>query len=453
MRCLILPCETRVREFDAKLLLSLICAQRGFPAIVGAKKSIDLSLAAYDPGVYVGKSLTARSRHNLQLARSSGHRLVLWDEEGLVWASREVYWRTKVDGATLNEPERLIAWGEDNAEAWTEHPDYAGTPVLSLGNPRADLLSPRLRRLFDAEVESIRASHGRFVLVNTNFSRVNHVQPRQNRHLKWLREQRPDDPRGGFAAHKYALFQAFCQALPTLARRLPDVRFVIRPHPSEQRRTWEDLASGHANLAVAQHGNVVAWLLASDGLIHNGCTTAVEAYQLGRAALAFRPVRSSQFDHPLPNDISLACDSLEQLIERTSHLAVDPDAAFTEQTRGPAGAIMARALSGLDTATLASERIVLALQDLLEDSVGPVTGSRSRWSAGALVLRRLFRAVEHHVPGTANYRPYLAHMFPDIDRAEVMQRVREMAACLELAPLPEVRELERNVFRLEPARV
>lgn len=445
---LILPCETRVREFDAKLLLGLLATTRGHPAVVGSKKSIDLSLGRYEPGVYIGKSLTARSRHNLDIARACGHRVVLWDEEGLVWASREVYWKTKIDSATLNAPELLIAWGEDNARAWTEHPDYVGPPVLALGNPRADLLKSQLRKLFAAEVADIQATHGRFILLNTNFSRVNHLQPRQNRHLKWLREQRPNDPRGGFAAHKFDLFKAFRELIPALARRLPEVAIVIRPHPSERSETWEDLVAGFSQVSVAQHGNVVAWLLASQGLIHNGCTTAVEAYQLGRPALAYRPVRSEHYDHPLPNGISLSADSLEGVTDWTERSMRDPDAVFAEQAQAGGAALMNRALAGLDSEQLAAERIVESLAPLF----APGENRPRIWTRRLLGLRRVLRLIEERLPGTANYRPYLKHMFPDIDLVEVEQRCRQMAACLEIERLPAVRQLENNVFCLEPAQ-
>ncbi len=449
-RLLILPCETRVREFDAKLLLALLATTRGHSAVVGSKKNIDLSLGRFPPGVYIGKSLTARSRHNLEIARACGHRLVLWDEEGLVWASREVYWKTKVDAATLNTPELLIAWGEDNARAWTEHPDYQGPLVQALGNPRADLLTRRLRKLFAAEVADIQATHGRFILLNTNFSRVNHLQPRQNRHLKWLREQRPNDPRGGFAAHKYELFQAFCALIPALARSLPEVSMVIRPHPSERAQTWEHLTAGFDNVSVAQHGNVVAWLLASQGLIHNGCTTAVEAYQLGRPALAYRPVVCEQYDHPLPNGISLSAAGIEEVVDWIVRASTDPDAVFAEQAAAGGRELMQRALAGLETGELASERIVDALESFLSPVAESEQGPR-RWTAGVLTLRRLLRLIEERVPGTANYRPYLAHMFPDIDRVEVEQRCRQMAVCLGLDRVPVVQQLEANVFRLDPA--
>ncbi|MGY6629820.1 MAG: surface carbohydrate biosynthesis protein [Wenzhouxiangella sp.] len=445
MRCLILPCETRVREFRAKLLLALVAASRGVSAIVGAKKAIDLNLDRYPAGVYIGKSVTARSRHNLQLARACGHRVALWDEEGLVWASREVYWRTKVDAATLNTPELLLAWGQMNASAWTEHPDYAGVPVVAAGNPRADLLKPALRALFDREVAAIRERFGEFVLINTNFSRVNHVQPRQNRHLKWLREQRPDDPRGGFAAHKYDLFKAFCQALPALARAMPDRRFVIRPHPSEKAETWQALAAGLDNVSVQHDGNVVAWLLACQGLVHNGCTTAIEAFQVSRPALAFTPLPPSDFDHPLPNGVSLDCPTVEQLQSRVEQAFQHSEELFAEQQAGQAGALMREALAGIDRPGLDCDALLDALAPLLAAAVE----APSRRSRLALMLRRAARPIEHRLPGTANYGPYLAHMFAPLDDAEVGQELQRMAACLELAELPRWQRIGDNVFKLD----
>lgn len=449
MRTLILPCETRVREFDAKLLLGLIAAGRGIRTIVGAKKTIDLSLSRYPAGVYVGKSVTARSRHNLALARSCGHRVALWDEEGLVWASREVYWRTKVHGATLNAPELLIAWGEDNARAWREHPEHAGGPIAVCGNPRADLLKKPLQALFADEVAAIRSEYGRYVLINTNFSRVNHLQPRQNRHLKWLREQRPDDPRGGFAAHKYELFKAFREAIPALARTLPDVQFVLRPHPSENRGTWDELLGDLDNVRVAAHGNVVAWLLASDGLIHNGCTTAVEAFQVERPALAFRPVRSDRFDHPLPNDISFSCDTIDELRQAVLDCRADSSALFARQASEGGQAIMARAMAGIGRERLDSECILDALEPLL-GKLEPPPGSRPVLSGLALGLRRVFRPVLHRLPGTANYRPYLAHMFPDTSLEEVQQRLSGMARCAGQDASFRLAQREPNVFEIGP---
>lgn len=445
MRTLLLPCETRSRELDAKLLLGVVAAVRGITSVVGSKKTMDLHLSRYPDGLYIGKSVTARSRHNLMLAERCGHRVVLWDEEGLVWASREVYWRTKVDGSTLNTPELMLAWGEENAEAWREHPEYGGGSIIATGNPRADLLRPEFTPFFDKEKKEISDKYGKFILINTNFSRVNHVQPRQNRHLKWLRENRPDDPRGGFATHKHALFQAFLEMLPRLSEALPEVRFVMRPHPSERLETWRELADGLKNVTVAHSGNVVAWLLAADGLIHNGCTTAVEGFQLGRASLAWMPARSPRYDHPLPNGLSIQADRMEDLLEWVRSCNSDPAGAFAAQATQTRRALMERNVAA--GPGIACDRILDALEPIL-DNVAPPIGARRGSASAALALRRVFRIIEHRMPGTANYRPYLRHMFPLTRLEEARERVDRLCTCLGIDERVEVRQLQPDVFRI-----
>jgi surface carbohydrate biosynthesis protein len=477
MRCLLLPCETRVREFDAKLLLACHAAGQGLTAYVGSKKVMDLHLDRYPPGVYVGKSVTSRSRHNLRLARFCGHRVVLWDEEGLVWASREVYWRTKVEGRTLAEPELLIAWGEENARAWLEHPEYPGTPVIAAGNPRIDLLRNEVAGYFAGQQRAIEAEYGQFVLINTNFSRVNHDQPAQNRHLKWLREQRPDDPRGGFAAHKYELFNAFKAMVPALARALPALRFVLRPHPSERHATWQDLTADLPNVRVCAEGNVIPWLRASRGLIHNGCTTALEGFVMGRPALAYMPVRSATFDHPLPNGLSLQIDDQDELIERTAAMFEDPDQTFVRQAAGGGAALVARHLTGA-TGEFACRRILAALAPTLEgvenaracgagtSGAGPAmaangarpaarrpAASRGASAGAVMTARRAWQAWFQHVPGHGNHRAYLARMFPPIGLGEVRDRVSGFRRCLPELPEIAIDEPQRGVFRLAASPV
>lgn len=450
MRWLILPCETRSREFDAKLLLAVVAAARGARSVVGSKKPVDLNLGRLPAGVYVGKSLTARSRHNLLLARACGHRIVAWDEEGLVWASRDVYWRTKVDAGTLNTPELLLAWGDDNAAAWQEHPDYAGTPIAVTGNPRADLLREALRPLYADEARELCERYGRFVLINTNFSRVNHMQPRQNRHLRWLREQRPDDPRGGFAAHKYTLYQAFLELMPRLSESLPGTTIVVRPHPSESLSVWEALAQRLPNLVVRREGGIAPWLLAAQGMVHNGCTTAVEAFALGCPALAYAPERSARYDHPLPNGLSVPCEDVDTLVARLGDCLRDRRGAFACQSAdGARQVLVRRSIAGFEADASASDRICDALWPLLE-SAAVAGGPRRRLVSAGLAARRWGHAIEQRVPGTSNYRPYLQAMFPDTPVSDVRERARVLAACVG-TPAPTVQALAANVFAVEPA--
>ena len=86
-----------------------------------------------------------------------------------------------------------------------------------------------------------------------------------------------------------------------MAAAFADYTIVVRPHPVEKHAPWEAIASRHPRLVVEQTGNVLSWLLAARALVHNGCTTGVEAYALGVPAMAYEPVPNERFDSELPN--------------------------------------------------------------------------------------------------------------------------------------------------------
>lgn len=447
---LILPCETRFREFEAKLLLAAQAAERGWDVTVGAKKAIDQRLARLPRGVYVGKSVTARNRGLFGILRLLGHVVTTWDEEGLVYASPQVYHATKIGPDVLNMPVRLFAWGEDNAEAWRSYPDYAGTPIAVTGNPRADLLRPELRGYFAPEAEVLRARHGEFILINTNFSRLNHFNPGESRQRHLIEDGgarivTEDDPRLGLARHKEALFAAFMAMAPALARRFPDRKLVLRPHPSESPAIWHELLADCPNAEVIYDGNAAAWLMAAGVMVHNGCTTAVESFLLDRPAIAYRPVTSEDYDHPLPNALSLEARDLDSLCAKVGD-ALEGGTAARAAALAERHGIAVRAVASIDGAS-ACERILDELDGLDWARTRSGLGARiggALLAEGNAVLKRL----EARRAGHRNSRAYLAHMFPPVAQSDVRAYLVRFAGLLGRFGDLQLTDTGDSVFRL-----
>lgn len=447
---LILPCETRHREFEAKLLLAAHAAERGWDVTVGAKKAIDQRLARLPRGVYVGKSVTARVRGLFGILRLLGHTVTTWDEEGLVFASPEVYHATKVGPGVLDLPVRLFAWGEANAEAWRSHPDYGGTPIAVTGNPRADLLRPELRGYFAPEAEALRARHGDFILINTNFSRLNHFNPGESRQRHLVEDGgakivTEDDPRLGLARHKEALFAAFQEMAPALARRFPDRRLVLRPHPSESPALWRGLLADCPNAEVVYEGNAAAWLMAAGVMVHNGCTTAVESFLLDRPAIAYRPVTSDLYDHPLPNSLSLEARDLDGLFARVGE-ALEGGAEARREALAERHAIAQRAIASIEGAR-ACERILDALDDLAQ---APARRAPAARLGGTLLAEgnAMLKRIEARRAGHRNSAAYLAHMFPPAAQSEVHAYLARFAGLLGRFRDLRLADTGESVFRL-----
>ncbi|MCZ6784303.1 MAG: hypothetical protein O7G30_13430 [Proteobacteria bacterium] len=452
---LILPVENQVRELEAKVLLACVAAERGFRVFVGSRREVEFRMASFPRSIYLGKSLTNRSKRVLRMLRKLGHGVAALDEEGAVHYQPEQYYARRISPKTLAEVSTLLAWGPDNAELFHKHPAYAGTPVFITGNPRGDFLRRELRPLFQDEIDRIRARHGDFILVNTNFSGVNAYLEIMN----FLRPgTEPGDPERfgksgtryspefaeGLAAHKAALFEHFKRMVPALAAAFPDRAIVVRPHPSERREPWEEATASLGNVDVVHKGNVVPWLCAASVLIHNGCTTAVEAFALQVPAVTYQPVTAEAFDLALPNALSYGSHDLEELCDAVARvLRGERDYADTpERHRLLDQFIAAR------TGPLASDRIVDALlpraQQLL-DAPRPWLPLRLFGRIAAANRRRRKRKREAQ-EGDRNDPRYQQHRYQGIALADLRIFHTRLRAALGRFDGLEIRALKGGIF-------
>jgi surface carbohydrate biosynthesis protein len=328
--CLIIPVENQVRELDPKLLLACVAAKRGFSVIIGSHREIDFRIASFPRSLYLNKSMTKRNLKMFRIMQKLGHEILTWDEEALVHLPAETYYSRRLSPTAIRYNSHLFAWGEDNAELWRNYPDLPeDMPIHVTGNPRSDMLRPELRSFYELEVEQLRKCYGKIILVNTNFNHVNAFFPAQNlfRPVKKAGEK----PQFGKAAvgmsreyaeglrnHKLAVFKTFKQLVPTLDRAFTDHTIIVRPHPTENQQIYKDIASDCRRVKVTNEGNVVPWLMATDVVIHNGCTTGVEAYMMGVPAVSFRAKIDETYDmgfYRLPNLISHQCFDVDHLQE------------------------------------------------------------------------------------------------------------------------------------------
>ena len=452
---IVLPVENQVREFDAKLLLACVAAERGFPVVIGCHTRIGARMHQFSRAIYVAKAVSPGSMKLFRILRRLGHAIVAWDEEALVYMSPEFYLRRKVGAESLGTPQALFAWGEDNAANWRGAPGYKGQPLFVTGNPRADLLRPDLRAFYAPMVEELRRMFGDFVLINSNFGSQNFFFPALNKARVPAEGEAAgqavppekvgtwDDPE--MCLYRDALFRAFQEMLPELARRFPQRQFVMRPHPSESHDLWRQIAAGCPNVRVIAKGSIVPWALAASALVHNGCTTGVEAFLLGRPVIAYQPVTHPIYDMWFPNALSDPASDIDGLAAAIDRLAASgapqPDA---ERSR-----IAARFVAAQD-GPLASDRIVDALEGLVEGGGLFRRPPLGEWLRGQYSSRR--RNIKKRISARKTDRhdseEYLQHRFPDLTLADVEEHVERLRAASGRFGRVTVRERSKNIFEL-----
>lgn len=435
---LILPVENQVRELDAKLLMACVAAERGFDVTLGSRTYVHFAMPFIPRGVFVAKSLRSISTLMFKLLHHLGHDIVAWDEESLVRFSSPEYYDFRYAPETFAAVDRLFAWGEDDAELFRGYEGYTGVPIHVTGNPRMDMLRPELTGFFDADVRALRERYGRFILVNTNFPFVNPFVPelallQPNADGTGVQVGRTG--RGmsvefarGYAAHIESICQHFQTLIPKLAGWFPDHTIIVRPHPSEDHDTWRRLVSQQPNVEVLHEGNVVPWLLAAEALLHNGCTTAVEAAVLRKPALSYMPVTSETFDYPLPNALSHRAGSEDDVREKLTAMIDgrlgEIDAAVRER-------VLDRHLASTE-GPLAVDRVVDTLLAAGYAERTPPRPPLHRLALGwvGTNIRTGVKLFNMRRRNHRNSAAYHAHRFPEISTADLEERVQRFRRLL-----------------------
>ena len=462
-RHLLIPVENQVRELDPKLLLACVAARRGFTSVIGSRREMEMLIDSFPRSIYLSKSMTVRSLLFFWVAAKYGHEIITWDEEALVHLPPETYFSRRLHPAAIRYVSHLFAWGEENAELWRQYPELPrGIPIHVTGNPRSDMLRTQMHPYYAADVAAIRREFGNFILVNTNFNHVNAFGADMN---LFKPARRPGErPRFGRAArgmsreyaeglrdHKQAVMADFERMIPLLEDSFPEVTVVVRPHPTESHDVYRRLAEGCRRVRVTNQGNVVPWLLSARALIHNGCTTGVEAFELGVPALSYRATVNDTYDngfYRLPNAVSHNCfgfDALRQILRGA--LDGEVTAPDTEERRR----LVRHHLAAQD-GPLACERIL----DVLE---GVATGApRSRSLLGRLdgwVTSKglhALRQIKSVLPGSHNRPEFQRHRYPGMPLEEVAERLARFQKLLgDTTPLA-VEPVTATIYRVRAAR-
>jgi surface carbohydrate biosynthesis protein len=358
---LFLPVEIKKRELLGKALLATVAAEAGHTAYLGEQNELFDRLDRLPAGIYLEKVFTRAQARRLRRYADLGLYIAGWDEEGLLYRNAGVYLNDRIAPEAFGLLDQFFAWG--NVQRSDVIDNFTGSmpPITATGNPRFDLLRPEFRGLFAGEAEALKARHGNYILVNTNFGRINHVEGFD--YAVKLRQARgtvgtPESQARALRLDDYVRqnLDGLLAALPAIEAAFPDHTVIVRPHPSENIATWQDAAAGLVRTHVASQDNAIAWILGADAIVHNSCTTSVEAFMLDVPRVAYNPFSQPEFDVELANLISEVAHDPEELVAALKSVIAEGQAPLDDD----ATEIVERYISARDGA-LASENILAAL--------------------------------------------------------------------------------------------
>jgi len=281
--------EIKVRELRAKLLLAQKLADRGFRVYVGSRDAVMTALKSKSQraGVYYfkgGEPLGAFAE-----ARRRCDFVVGQDEEigpALSPDDVERAWRTRYSTEIAEMIDGLFIFSSAHLEMLQQVLPGLAAKAEVTGWPRADLWKPGMSAVDADKADRIRREFGEFVLFASNFKVSSEIQ--RDHAVAFAERAHDAGPDSQWddgavmrdasarASHRLESFRRTVAFLRDVADEA-DAPIVVRPHPAESPSDWIEALDGTPGVRVIAEGAAGPWLMAARGVLHAGCTTAVEA--------------------------------------------------------------------------------------------------------------------------------------------------------------------------------
>lgn len=325
---ILFPVETINREIDFRIALAVMLASEDNRIFIGQHDVIHTMTKFMKHGIYVGKSVFPNSavretgdRYNV--LKENGIRLIYLDEEGGIFRGGAAEWQQilgkQMDITRLQRDDYVCAWGEFQRQYYLSRSPSCASNIRATGHPRFDLYKPRFREYYRDDIAKLRAQYSPYVLINTSVPLANPGAGIEFS-FSWLCNWDPTNPAIRVRhiaeyAHLSRILHSMISLVNRLSIELPGVKFIIRPHPTEDFDYYQAIFRGISNILVIHEGPVAPWILAGEALIHNGCTTGVEAYLAESNVVVYKCVENAEFDPFLPNTIGTTCTNEADALE------------------------------------------------------------------------------------------------------------------------------------------
>jgi surface carbohydrate biosynthesis protein len=458
---LLIPVENQVRELDAKLLLACAVAKRGLSSVIGPRRQVEFQITSFPRSIFLSKDLGSGNGRLFKILDKLGHISVAWDEEGLIHQPPEIYFKERFAANAVKYVSHLFAWGSKNAELWHKFPELPdGKPIHITGNPRGDMLRAEMRPIFEEEVKKIQQVYKDFILINTNFGAINAFNPVQNLILPEREDgKEPElgrtakgmekDYAKKYELHIHSIFEDIKQLIVDLDKTFPEITIVVRPHPDEDPQVYHEIASRCHNVQVTNEGNVLPWLIATKAIIHNGCTTGVEAYAMGVPVIAYRATADDFFDngiYRLPNSLSHQCFSFEELQNILEQIL----AGKLGVPNGDEPQTLFKSYFAAQDGALACERIA--------DIIEKIAGNTAAWPDLAwsdrlegwyrATRRRLMKRFKSYKADASITPEFERHRYPGISLEPLQKRILRFQQVLKYKEEIKAVQISRQLFKI-----
>lgn len=310
--------ETKAREFYSKTLLMYNLLDKGYGIILSE------NIEFYPRGISFLNSIYFDLNKKLKKLKKHRDKIVVLHEEGLV-VKEEEYIKANPK-KNLQIIDKFFCYGKYQYGITNKYFPNSNKTVIT-GNPRNNILTSMFELIEKEKVDKIKKKYGNFILyVSTARNTINGCDDfspaaRYKYKLEMFKKMGlvlNTTSEESLFKEKFFFDEKILEKTLELFREIeekyPQIKIIIRPHPSENRKFWEEKFIDSKNIKVIYEGTLTEWIKASSLVIQNGCTSSIESLLIGKKCISYKPISDKRFDIELVDNTSLNIVSKEKLM-------------------------------------------------------------------------------------------------------------------------------------------
>jgi surface carbohydrate biosynthesis protein len=315
-----LPIEIKRRELYSRIYIAIFAALKGYRVTLGKKSRFHEFYKKLKPGNYISKSIGVNNIEYFKNLKNLGHKILYIDEEGLMSFNKEFTHRRIIKNS-LELIDTFFTWGSKHQSDMIDlYPDFRNKYKV-VGNPRFDIIKKDSKSFYLDEVRKIKDINGDFFLLTTKFGKTNYVKRKNISNYydsQILKGLLPTNELKNICKrsikHEEENFNNFLEFIKLFSKSLPNKKLIILVHPTEDKSTYEKLIINMKNIKLANDFSSNSWILSSNLIIQNNCTTSLEAYLLGVRSVQLNFFQDSAVEYEIPKIVSEIFQSNQKLI-------------------------------------------------------------------------------------------------------------------------------------------
>tara|TARA_Y100000590_G_scaffold465195_1_gene636774 strand:+ start:748 stop:2115 length:1368 start_codon:yes stop_codon:yes gene_type:complete len=299
------PLEVKVREFLPKIFLAYeLIKKHNFKILISKSRFLTSQLPYLKNAIYLDKSISKEKDFILKKVKKNNFYTAL-DEEGPMLFWPKFFFETRLNDAVLKKTDTYFLRGHDELKLVKKYkPNLKNLNLRVIGHPKYDLLKPKVRHIFDRDVEKIKKKFKKFVFISSSF--FLDIKGGEHNYVQFLKEKYANTKTKKKNLSKVYKqwkedsinYTSLIEIIKKLSIKFPKINFVFRPHPTQDiHKVRNRFGKIGKNVHVEYNYSVTPWIIACDYYFHSHCTTSYEAAILNKKILSFK---KKNLGHEIP---------------------------------------------------------------------------------------------------------------------------------------------------------